>query len=147
MFVDEIDCFEQINPQDKDQFGIVKFKLTKKPEAFEQRNDFFISIRKLRWWSQMVVSSVQRLVVGFWRHDHVVENVETYSLDDLKCSMWCPNVCLNNLNQILSFIKNGFNQLDTNSLCLTHYPYSKELVCVDTNLKVLPKFYKESFGR
>lgn len=143
IFAEEVDSFEEINPMNKDQFGIVKFKLCRKPLQHEQRNDYFYSIRKLRWWSQCVLCCVKKLVVGYWQNNHILVEVKDYSLDELRCpSFWCQNVCFNNLNQILSFVKNGFNQLETNSICLIHYKYSKELICVNSNLKVLPTFFK-----
>jgi len=146
IFAEEIDCFEQMNKFEKDEFGIVKCKLARKPQPFESRNDYFYSIRKLRWWSQCVLCSVKRLVIGWWSYDHRVEEIKSYSLDELKSSsLFCQNVCLNNLNQILSFIKDGFKKLETNTICLTHSPYSNELVCTNSFFKVLPSSYKESF--
>lgn len=62
LFTEEIDCFERMNQIDNDQFGIVKFKLSRKPQQHEQRNDYFMNVRKFRWWSQCVLCSVKKLV-------------------------------------------------------------------------------------
>ena len=86
---------------------------------------------------------MRRLIVGFWLDKHIVNEVKEFTLNDLKCSSFDENVCFNNLNQILSFIKNGFNMLDTNSISVVHTPFSKELTCYKSNQKVLPNFYRE----
>lgn len=113
-----------------------------------ERNDYFNALRKLRWWSTSVFSSVRKLVVGFWSNNHIVEEVKEFSLDDLKYPIfWNSNVCFNNLNLILSLIKQAFNQFNTNTICVVHDKNSKELVCVHSNFKVLPSFYQENFKK
>ena len=93
-------------------------------------------------------SSVRRLVVGFWSHNHVVEQVEEYAgLKDLKCpAIWNANVCFNNLNSILTLIKHSFSQLNTSTLCVVHEPNARELICYPSNLKVLPSFYQDQLN-
>lgn len=46
VFSDEVDSFEQINPANRDNFGIVKFKLVKKGLA--DRNEYLNAMRKMR---------------------------------------------------------------------------------------------------
>lgn len=102
----------------------------------------------LERWSICVFSSVRRLVVGFWSQNHVVEEVREYTnLNDLKHPLhWNANVCFNNLNSILSLIRLGFSQLNTSTLSLVHQPHSKELLCVPSNLKVLPSVLKDKLN-
>ena len=88
------------------------------------------------------------MVVGFWSHEHVVDEVRDYtSLNDLRCpAFWNTNVCFNNLNSTLSLIKHGFSQLNTSTICVVHEPNTRELVCYPSNLKVLPSFYKDQMN-
>ena len=91
----------------------------------------------------MCFSATKKLIIGYYQNDHVVERVKELKLENLNCpEYWSQEACLNNLDAILTFIKNSFDKLNTNTICLTHNLHSRELICTETNQKVLPLFYK-----
>ena len=147
----EMDCFESIvkldEPLDSNLFESVELKTCKHIENERHRNSFK-RFKTMKWYNQSFLINVKKISVGYWRNQHIVDEIREYNLEELKqIGDWNHELCLNQLYQILSFIKSSFMQQNTSKLKFTYRSFSYKLICDDKDVKnVLPDFFKNEFN-
>lgn len=151
VYAAEMDSFEDVcrldKPLDSDLIKSVELKTSKKITN-ERQETSFKKFKTLKWYSQSFLTNIKKLVVG-WHHDLIVDDIKEYKLEDLidlGDGYWNPNLCVYQMNNILSFIKHSFSKHNTDLLKFTYKSFSYQIVCDDKDVKkVLPDFFKETF--
>lgn len=148
----EMSCFEEYtnvheNPLDTDLLKAVSLKTTRNIPKDTKREINFKRYKTVKWWGQSVLVNTKKVSVGYWEKDHVVDEIKEYSLDDLiAIGDWNPRICFYQLEKILSFIKQSFaSNQGTNLLQFVHKMFSKQILCQQSSVAVVPDFYKREF--
>lgn len=147
----EMDCFENVvklnGVIDSDLIKGVELKTCKHIEDNPRLESNFKKFKTMKWYNQSILSNVNKISCGFWRDDHIVDEIKEFSLADLvKIGTFDKKLCLVQFNKILTFIKSCFIKHRTNLLKFNHLSFSYKLVCETENVKtVLPDFYKNEF--
>lgn len=148
----DMDCFEEYtdvyeNPLNSDRLKAVSLKTTREIPRDTKREINFKRFKTVRWWAQSALVNASKVTVGYWKKDHVVDEITEYSLDDLVAiGDWNNRICFYQLASILSFIKRSFASNEgTNRLQFVHKMFSKQIVCQQSSVAVVPDFYKREF--
>ncbi|XP_053390820.1 decapping and exoribonuclease protein-like isoform X2 [Mercenaria mercenaria] len=114
----------------------------------------FKRLKIKKWWSQSYIMGVQEIVCGFRDENGVVHKLEFYNTNDLPnlaedlYNPWKPNVCLNFLDQFLSFIKSTITTDDKRIVHTLKWSPGEPVRCsqplVDSEYNFLPEWYTDA---
>ena len=72
----------------------------------------FAQYKALKWWAQSFLVGIRKILCGFRDDDGIVSQLEDYPIQKLPemGKNWMPNVCMNFLNALLSFVHKLLHQ-------------------------------------
>ncbi|XP_059098919.1 decapping and exoribonuclease protein-like [Tigriopus californicus] len=99
-------------PQDKDaidltQAEFAELKCSRQMDHPKQERNF-VKYKLIKWWAQSFLVGVPKVICGFRDDRGTVNSLRSYPVTEmpkLGKRDWLPNVCMNFLNNFLSFVK------------------------------------------
>ena len=149
----EVDC--QI-PKFKEVPGtlsnFIEIKSTRKIKT-QSQYDSFIKYKLIKWWAQSYLVGVPKVYVGYRNDKFQIQETELLSIEkfpELGQHYWSANVCLNFLNQFLSFIKSNVTIDDPNVVYQFEFePKEHEISCKRLtepgHYQIIPEWYVKEF--
>lgn len=144
----EMDCVEKNIPVEKLKLNdFIEIKTTKTIHN-QKQFETLCRFKMNKWWAQSYLIGCSKLVCGYRDDDMVVRSIEKFNVNDfprMGQSYWSNIVCLNFLDQFLSFVKKCVTEDE--AIYKFYYKPRSNITCTKTNDKkfeVLPEWYKEA---
>ena len=127
----EVDCCLKDSKERSPQ-NYIELKTTRIMHHYKQRQNF-ARYKLLKFWAQSFLAGLPKIVVGLRDDDGVVRELTTYQTMDIpgRCkefqNSWDPNICMNFLDRLLSWLKHVVTIDDKNVVYMLSFepPFNK----------------------
>lgn len=144
----EMDCVEKDVPLDKLKLSnFIEIKTTRTLHN-QRQYDNMCKYKLQKWWAQSYLIGISKLICGYRDDDMIVRSLEKYNVNDfpqMGRQWWSHIVCLNFLDQFLTFVKKCVKEDET--IYKFYWKPGSNVTCTktnDTNFEILPDWFKEA---